>query len=162
VLDSSFLIATIDSQDLFNNDAVFVLRKLLSDRTEVKIIVPPIVLYEVLANLVRKGFTHRRAEGAIMRLLHLDKVIVLSITETSALKHSKNLLVAGPQTTSLRTADFMIAGVGLDFEAQILTFDMGIIRRVRPIYSKIYYCSDVGGHRDETGDFLADLQSLTS
>lgn len=145
VLDSCFLIATIDSQDRFNNDAVYVLRKLLSKRTEVKIIVPPIVLYEVLANLVRKGFTHRRAEGAIMRLLHLDKIIVLSITETSALKHSNNILTVGTQATALRTADFMIVGVGLDFEAQILTFDRRVIGRVRPIYSKIYYCSSVGG-----------------
>ena len=162
VLDSCFLIATIDSGDQFNTDAIYVFKNLLSKKSDIKIIIPPIALYEVLAVLVRKGFSHKRAEGAILKLLHLDKVIALSITENNALKHSRNLLTAGNQATALTTADFMIAGIGIDFDAQILTFDRGVIRRVKPIYSKIYYCSSVGGFQDETGDFLADLQNLSS
>jgi predicted nucleic acid-binding protein len=162
VLDSCFLVATIDAGDEFNKDAIYLLRKLLHKKCNVKIIIPPIALYEVLAVLVRKGFSHKKAEGAILRLLHLDKTIALSISENTALKHSRSLLAAGTPATALRTADFMIAGIGLDFEAQILTFDRRLLARVKPIYSKIYYCSSSGGHIDETGDFLADLQNLSS
>lgn len=161
VLDSCFLISTINADDQFNKDAVYLLRLLLRKRLNISLIIPPIALYEVLSVLVREGFSHRAAEGAILRLLHLDKVIALSITENTALKHSKNFLSPGHQPTALRTADFMIAGIALDFEAQILTFDRAMIGRVRPIYPKIYYCSSIGGHRDDTGDFLADLESLS-
>lgn len=162
MLDSCFLVATIDAGDRFNKDAVYLLRQLLHKKCDIKIIIPPIALYEVLAVLVRKGFSHKKAEGAILRLLHLDKVIALSISENTALKHSRSLLTTGSPTATLRTADFMITGIGLDFEAQILTFDRGLLTRVKSIYSKIYYCSSLGGCRDETGDFLADLQTLSS
>lgn len=161
VLDSCFITAALLETDVFHSDARFVLKKLLRATTEVKIIVPPIALYETISNLVREGVTHRRVEATVMRLLKIEKIIILSITEASAFKHARKLLQPGNPASTLRTADFLISCVGLDFEAQILTFDRKVFNRIRTIYPSIYYCSDIGGYHDDTPDFLYELKALT-
>jgi predicted nucleic acid-binding protein len=160
VLDSCFIIATADPADSYHTDAINIFNELLKEEVEVTIVIPPIALYEVIATLIRNGFTHNEVEEKIMYLLRVPKIITLSITETSAFRHSRKLLAEGSSSDNLRTADFMITCIGLDFEAQILTFDRRIWRKIKPIYPQIYYCSSVGDHADETSDFLNELELL--
>jgi predicted nucleic acid-binding protein len=157
VEDSSFIVATIDKTDPFHKDALYIFKQILSKTGKVKIIVPPLALYEVIVTLHRKGLAHKKIEEVVMNLRHIKDIIVLSITETSALKHCTRFLNQTNQATALRTADFMITCIGLDFEAQILTFDQKLWARVKPMYSSVYYCSSVGNMQDETGDFLTEL-----
>jgi predicted nucleic acid-binding protein len=154
VIDSCFIIATIDASDIFHEDAIFIFNKLLKKSVDVKIIISPIVIYEVIATLIRKGLSYRSVEGAIMRLLHIEKIIMLSIAETSAFKHAKNILTKGDQSKSLRTSDFLITCIGIDFNALILTFDKKAYKKIKPIYNDIFYCSSNGNMIDETSDFL--------
>jgi len=161
VTDSGFLIAVVDETDTFFKDAIFIFRKILAKKDKVKIVIPPLAMYELIVTLRRKGFTPRKVEGIVSRFLHMKNTMLLSITETSAMKHCSRLMVPGSQANALRTADFMIASVGLDFEAQILTFDRKVLDKIKPIHPSIYYCSGVGGFTDETGDFIAELDKLT-
>src|SRR3989344_2817753 len=161
VEDSSFIVATIDKTDPFHKDALYIFKQLLSKTGKIKIIIPPLALYEVIVTLHRKGLSHKKIEQVVMNLLHIKDIIVLSITETSALKHCTRFLNQTNQATALRTADFMITCIGLDFEAQILTFDRKLRDKVKPVYPSTYYCSSVGGFVDETGDFLAEVNSCT-
>lgn len=160
ILDSCFLVAIIDETDAFHRDARNIYNK-LERSANVSIIVPPIAIYEVIASLMRRGFSQDKVEENVLYLLREPRIITLSIAETSAFRHAKTLLSPGSPANSLRTADFMIACIGLDFEAQILTFDWKVWKKVKPIYSKIYYCSEVGGHPDETSDFLNELELLS-
>lgn len=160
VLDSCFIIATADPADAYHVDALDIFNKLLRGTVDVTIIIPPIAIYEVIATLIRNGFTHKAVEKKIMYLLRVPKILTLSITETSAFRHSRKLLSPGAPADSLRTVDFMITCIGLDFEAQILTFDRRMLDKIKPIYPKIYYCSSVGDYPDETADFLNELQLL--
>jgi predicted nucleic acid-binding protein len=159
-LDSCFLIATTDPDDAHHADALNIFNELLKETTDVTIIVPPIALYETISTLIRNGFTHDEVEKKIMYLLRTSKIITISLTETSAFRHAEKLLSPGSPANSLRNADYMIACVGLDFEAQILTFDRKMRNRIKPAYSHIYYCSSADGKADETSDFLYDLQLL--
>ncbi len=161
VLDSCFVIATADPNDAHHDDAINIFSVLLQPETDVTIIIPPVALYEVISTLVRNGFTHDEVERKIMHLLKTQKIITLSLTETSAFRHAEKLLYEGSPALRLRNADYMIACVGLDFEAQILTFDRTMRNRIKPIYQRVYYCSSVDGRFDETSDFLNDLELLT-
>src|SRR5688572_20558277 len=91
VEDSSFVIAAMDKKDPFHKDAVYIFNKLLK-KSNVLIILPPLALYEIIVTLSRKGITHGKIKGVVMKLLHMENVIVNSVTEASALKHCKNLL----------------------------------------------------------------------
>lgn len=161
VEDSSFVVATIDKSDPFHKDAVFVFQKLLLKKDKIKIVLPPLALYEIIVTLSRKGIPHDKIEATIMRFLHIDHVVVTSVTEASAFKHCKTFLNNTAQTSALRTADFLITSLAVDFDAQILTFDKKLWQKVKPLYNKTYYCSSVGGMTDETSKFLLDLDNAT-
>jgi len=155
--DSSFVVAAMDKNDIFHRDAVFIFKKLLENRDKLKILIPPLGLYEIIVTLSRKGVEHNIIEQKILNLLHINEIIVTSITETSAFKHCKNLLNLSSQQRALRTADFLITSLAIDYEAQILTFDKKAWRKIKPVYNKIYYCSSLGDMKDESQMFLRDL-----
>ena len=125
VEDSSFIVAIMDSGDAFHSDAFSVFREILKNRDKIKVIIPPLVLYEVIVALSRRRINHAIIEDKILRLLHTREIIVFSIAETAAFKHCKSLLstVSQSQGLLLRTADFMIVNLAIDCEAQVLTFD---------------------------------------
>lgn len=157
VEDSSFIVATMDKNDDFHTDAVFIFKKLLEKRNELKIIIPPLGLYEIIVTLSRKGIKHNIIEQKILNLIHIDEIIISSITEASAFKHCKTLLNILSQKDALRTSDFLITSLAKEFEAQIITFDKKAWQKIKPIYSRIYYCSSLNNMKDESKDFLNDL-----
>lgn len=157
VEDSSFIVATMDKNDAFHKDAVFIFKKLLEKRDKLKIIIPPLGLYEIIVTLTRKGIKHNIIEQKILNLLHIDEIIVSSITEASAFKHCKTLLNILSQKDALRTSDFLLTSLAKEYEAQIITFDKKAWQKIKPVYNRIYYCSPLDSMKDESKDFLDDL-----
>lgn len=161
VEDSSFVVATMDKNDAFHKDAVFVFNHLLKYKDHIKIIIPPLGLFEIIVTLTRKGIRHNIIEKKILELLHIEEVIVASITEASAFKYCKSILNITSQKDALRTADFLIVSLAMDYEAQILTFDRKMWEKTKKVYDEIYYCSSLGRAEDETKDFLEKLQYIS-
>lgn len=157
--DSSFLVATMDPFDVFHKDAVYIFQKILENRRNVKVIIPSLVFYETIVTLIKKGNVSKdEIEKKLWRFLYHDMVLNVSLIETNAFKVCKRL--EDQDISQLKTQDFIIASIGLEYEAQILTFDMQMRKKVRLIYPSIYYCSNIDLPRDltdETGDFLKDL-----
>lgn len=154
--DSSFLIATIDKNDVFHKDAVFIFNKLIKERKNIKLIVPTLVFYETIVTLIKKGGVSRQEiETKLWNFLYSDMIINVSLIETGAFKICKKL--KDDQISSLRTQDFIIISVGLEYDAQILTFDKTMRKKVGSVYEKIYYCSNIDNKVDETPKFLTDL-----
>lgn len=160
VEDSSFVVAVMDARDPFHRDAIFILRKLLNRKDQVKIILPPLALYEIIVSLSRKGIPHRVIEDKILGLVHFPEVIVTSVTEVSAFKHCRNLISTGVNGKMLRTADFLIASIAIDYDAQVLTFDRSFWCKARPLYRYVYVPSSLDQGTDETENFLRDLNQL--
>ena len=159
VEDSSFIVATIDKNDALHKDAIFIFKKILENRDKIKIIVPPLGLYEVIVTLSRKGIPHNIIEEKILNLIHIEEIIVTSITEASAFKHCKNALNVLSQKDALRNSDFLITSLAMDYEAQILTFDKTMYTKVKPHYDKIYYCSSLDKTKDNSQRFLNELKT---
>lgn len=157
VEDSSFVAAVMDQNDVFHKDALFIFQELSKRNDKLKIVIPPLAIYEVVITLKKKGVPHNTIVNKIVNLIHIDNVLVNSINEISAFKHCKSLLNSN---NGLRTHDFMIVSIAIDHEAQILTFDKAMWQKVRPLYNKIYYCSCEGSMLDETSIFLTDLDSF--
>lgn len=157
ILDSCFLIGTLDPTDAFHNDAMYIFNILLAKKVDVRIVIPPLVVYEVITTLIRKGIPFRKVQSSILKLLHVEKIMMLSIAETSAFKHAKKLLTPGSQANSLRTSDFLIICIGIDLDAIILSFDHKALGKIKPVYQRAYYCSSVGNHVEETSDFLHEF-----
>ncbi len=135
--DSSFLIASLDENDIFHKDAIFIFKHLIKNRNDIKVIIPTLVFYETIISLIKKGGISRtEIERKLWNFLYHDMVINISL---------------------LKTPDFIIVNTGIEFDAQILTFDRQMINRVKLLYPQIYYCSEHGGFYDQTLDFLTDF-----
>ncbi len=151
--DSSFVVATMDKNDELHKEAVFVFQELWKDRKDVKILIPPLGIYEIIVTLKRKGMDHDTITEKIMKLMHIKEVIISSVSEVSAFKHSKLLLKNNNQEESLRTNDFMITSLGIDYDAQILTFDKKMWEKTKKVYPDIYYCKE----EEEIKRFISDF-----
>jgi len=154
--DSSFIIATLKEDDPFHYDALRIVGTLLQHRQDVKYIIPSIVFFEVLATLIKKGVAKKIVENSLWSFLHQDNILSVSIIETMAFRLVNRL--QSKFLSNLKTSDFLIVNIGLDYDAQILTFDKKMRQRVGKAYPHIYYCSDRGNMKDETKRFLADLE----
>ena len=153
--DSSFLIATIDKSDIFHQDAVYVFKKLIENKNDLKIIVPSLVFYETIVTLTKKGITPAIIERKLWDFLYSSMILNVSLLETNAFKMCKKII--RNDISRLKTQDFIIVNVGIEYEAQILTFDKDMRKRLDNIYSEVYYCSSIGNMEDETPRFLKDL-----
>ncbi len=156
--DSSFVVTAMDRRDRFHRNAVFVFKKILENKNKIKILIPPLGIYKIIVSLNKKGMKSDFVEQKILRLLNINEIIVNSISESPAFKHCRELLKKSDDGVFLRTADFFIASIGTDYNAQILTFDKKIVKRIKPFYKKIYYCSNIGKMKDETEDFLQNFK----
>lgn len=156
--DSSFLIATLDKGDDFHQDAVFVFKKLVENKNKIKIIIPSLVFYETIVTLVKKGGTPTKLiEQKLWNFLYSSMILNISLIETNAFKMCKQL--ANYDLSQLKTPDFIVINVGMEFEAQILTFDKQMRKRVGQIYPEIYYCSALGSMPDESPRFFKEFSS---
>ncbi|MCX6810380.1 MAG: PIN domain-containing protein [Candidatus Berkelbacteria bacterium] len=153
--DSSFLIATIDINDDFHKDALLVFQELMKNRRDLKIIIPTLVFFETIITLMKKGVSQSILERKLWGFLFHDTVLNVSLIETKAFKVCKRL--RNKPLTRLGTNDLIIIDVGLEYEAQILTFDKNMRERVGEVYPEIYYCSSNGNQIDETPNFLSDF-----
>ncbi len=157
MIDSNFAVALMDQNDAFHEDAVFVFDEILRYKAFVKFIIPSISLYEIITTLRRKGFDQPVIQERVMKFLGLDEVIVASMGEMVAFRHCGNILNQKDQSKSLRTHDFMIASIAIDYEAQILTFDKIMRNKIKPVYSKIYDCSDGKENDNDVIKFFEDF-----
>lgn len=155
LLDSSFLVATISKGDVFHHDAVYIFRKILENKRDVRIVVPSLVFYETIVTLYKKSESKTKIEKWMWKFLRSDLIINVSQIETGAFKMCDKIKY--PQIAGLKTQDFIISSVGMDYQAQILTFDKEIRKRIWKIYKDIYYCSVIGNMEDETPLFLSKL-----
>ncbi|MBA7490367.1 hypothetical protein ES702_00905 [subsurface metagenome] len=153
--DASFVVAVIDINDKFHNDAVYIFKKILKDRKEIKIIIPSIVFFESIITLIKKGIDKNLVEDKLWKFLYILEILNFPIIETSAFKLCKTL--SSGQLVNLKTSDYMIVNIGIEFDAQILTFDKKMRNRVRKIYPTIYYCSAIDTDEDDTERFLKDF-----
>lgn len=151
VLDTSFLVSVIDNTDVHHDDAVFLFNE-LKERKNVKILVPPLVIYEVIVILRRKGVRAKTIENIIMRLVNLSYVSVLSISELTAFKHASHALNEQDKNKALRTHDFMIFCLGAEFDALIITFDVAMHKKCKQVYEHIFFPAERSeeGYDDET------------
>lgn len=90
VLDSGVLIAAILKTDALHDSAFFLFQEIKVRQDKALIIVPPLVLYEVIATLRRNGVSAKSAEATLMRFVNLPYVTVLALSEMSAFKHAAN------------------------------------------------------------------------
>jgi predicted nucleic acid-binding protein len=159
VLDSGFLIAAITRDDIFHEAAFFFFEELKVRKDSILVIVPPLVLYEVIVTLRRKGIKAEHIEKTVMRFVNLPYVSVLALSEMSAFKHAARSLNTVDQTNALRTHDFMIFCIAAEFSATIVTFDYKMLTKCRSVYASIYFPADVNGRTDETADILTEIDS---
>jgi predicted nucleic acid-binding protein len=159
VEDTSFVVAVLDSRDTYHPDAIFAFQQILSRKDKVQILIPPMVLYETIVTMRRKGTTQATLEDRVMKLVNIKNITVIALSEMSALKHAKSLLNLD-QGTALRTHDFLIASTAMEFEAKILTFDKQLKEKCSKHYPEVYYCSSIGGLTDETTAFMAALPAV--
>ena len=161
-MDSSVVIAALESSDLFHPDAVLVFKELFHRRrkNKLKLIIPSIVFYETMVTLLKKGLERKVVERHLWKFLHLNNIFNVAVIETMAFRLTKNLDQIS--LANLRTYDFMIASIGLEFDAQILTFDLKMRKKIGQFYPSVYYCSSISSQNtfgDETPKFLQELDN---
>ena len=157
VEDSSFVVGLLDKEDKFHWDALKVFEILINNKKYLKIILPSVVIYESITTLLRKGYQYNVVERKIWNLLHIDDLVIVNLPVENAYRVGKRLSNRFSLEHKITTLDWLIVGCGIDFEGQIVTFDLKLARRVKPFYPYIYYCSGLDDHEDETEKFIEDL-----
>lgn len=156
VEDSSFTISIIDNSDFFHQKAIDILVKLNKFNLNTLILIPQIVIYETVVTLVRKGIDKNKVEESIRKLLFLENVRCVDITESSLFRFCKNIKnISG--FNLLKTSDFLIASIAKDFSAKIITFDAQMRNSIKTSYSDIFCCFDIKEIKDETYDLIKSL-----
>jgi len=156
VEDSSFTISIIDSSDFFHQKAIDILIKLNKFNLNTLILIPQIVIYETVVTLVRKGIDKNKVEESIRKLLFLENVRCVDITESSLFRFCKNIKnISG--FNLLKTSDFLIASIAKDFSAKIITFDAQMRNSIKTSYSDIFCCDNIKEIKDETYDLIKSL-----
>ena len=141
---------------LKKDDASRLSRSLSKYKRDIKLVIPSIVFFEVFTTLIKKGVPKEIVEKSLWRFLHQDNILTVSVIETMAFRLGNRL--SSKSLSGLKTSDFVITSIGMDYDAQILTFDQKMRKRVGKAYPHIYYCSNRSGMKDETERFLTDLQ----
>lgn len=119
-------------------------------------VVPSLVFYETIVTLIKKGGLEPKVvEKKLWDFLYSDLVLNVAMLETNAFKVCKKL--KNRDLSLLGTQDLIIVNTAMEYEAQILTFDKQMRKRVKEVYPEIYYCSPQGRMEDETADFLKDF-----
>lgn len=136
LLDANFLVGLFKPDDQFHKESRFLFKLLWGERRRIRIIIPPLCIYEVIIVLKRAGVDSGTIQSKIMTLMTMDSIIVQTVNEMSAFRHSNGPIADEP----IKTNDFIIASTGLDYNALIFTFDERLRNRVKPLYAHIYYC----------------------
>ena len=140
VEDSSFVISVIDTRDSNHSKAVAYLREMNVYKDKIKILIPSLVFYETFFTLVKQGFPLKQVEEKLWNFLYIDNIVNVTTLETECFKYIKRL-PDDPALLQLKTADFIITSIGIEYDAQILTFDRRMHNRIYSIYSEIYDCN---------------------
>lgn len=143
--DSSFVIALMNVEDPLHQRAFLIFRKLLNQfRNKIKVIIPCIVFFETLFNLLNIGLKREIIEEKLWKLLKTRDVINFALPETAMLRFAsylESLIVGLPVREELPrpASDAIIVATAVDFDGVVLTFD----KKMGKIFSKNFkeiYC----------------------
>jgi len=71
------------------------------------------------------------------------------------------LLYISSTTKELKTYDLILATLGIEYNALILTFDKMIRKKIKGIYSVVYYCSSQGNMANDSPLFAKNFKERT-
>lgn len=152
--DTSFIVAVLDSNDIFFEDAWKVVEVFSPYLEKIKIIIPSIMILETAITLLKKGIPKSRVEEKLWKLLHRKEIMVVDVPSNLFIK----LPLYSSYLKSLKTYDLVLATLGIEYNALILTFDKKIREKVKNIYPFIYFCSSEGNMKNEIQLFSNELQ----
>lgn len=151
--DSSFVIASINIDDIFYKEAIEISSELLKRKNKIRIVIPAIVFFETMFKLIQRGVKPEFVQHYLWKYLYEDEVLNVSLLETAAFRMSKKLAFS---KIHLKTSDAIIALTGMEFESQILTFDNQMHKTLQAIdYKESYLCSK----KSERKRFLKELNN---
>jgi len=141
VEDSSFVVALLDQTDSLHGFALDSFRLLLSQKNNVRVIIPSTVFYETLFVLLKNEVSYYSAKSKLVNLMMIDSVVNLAITETYILKlakHTEILIKNKKNKTRVRSNDLLITSIACDQESScLLTSDVGM-KEYDNIYPNIF------------------------
>lgn len=133
--DTSFIVAVLDSNDIFFEDAWKVAEVFSPYLEKIKIIIPSIMILETATTLLKKAIPKSRVEEKLWKLLHRKEIMVVDVPSNLFIK----LPLYSSYLKSLKTYDLVLATLGIEYNALILTFDKKIREKVKNIYPFIYF-----------------------
>ncbi len=143
VLDSNFIISYFDSKDANHEKAESLWKDLAKDFFFDKIYVSSISLYEVIIILTQNGFSEEEIKDIYFQIGTLFRAITFS--DISCFRHIRNFVnnYSDSARQILRTNDFIISSLAIDFDAKLVTFDTKMIKKIEEFYPNLIYKPNV-------------------
>ncbi len=141
VLDSNFIISYFDSKDANHEKAESLWKDLAKDFFFDKIYVSSISLYEVIIILTQNGFSEEEIKDIYFQIGTLFRAITFS--DISCFRHARNFAAEVNSGSVLRTNDFIISSLAIDFDAKLVTFDTKMIKKIEEFYPNLIYKPNV-------------------
>lgn len=141
VLDSNFIISYFDSKDANHEKAESLWKDLAKDFLFDKIYISSISLYEVMIILTQNGFSEEEIKDIYFQIGTLFRVLTFS--DISCFRHARNFAIEARPGSILRTNDFIISSLAIDFDAKLVTFDTKMIKKIEEFYPNLIYKPNV-------------------
>jgi len=151
--DTSFIVSVLDSEDIFFKDAWKTLEVFSPFLNKTKIIIPSVMVLETATVLLKRGLSKSNVEEKLWKLLHREEVMVTDIPVNLFVK----LTHFSGDIMQLKTYDLVLATMGIEYNALILTFDKKIRGKVKSIFPYVYYCSSEGRMKNELQLFAQEF-----
>ena len=138
ILDSNMLISFLNEKDNNHTKASDIFRSIVGANNR-NIYIAKVSIYECMVILSRSGYSMSQLKDIFFYLGSNYKIVDLS--EVASFRHIDNLLNKENINNNeiLRTNDFIISSIAIDFDAKLVTFDEKMKGKISKIYPELIY-----------------------
>ena len=105
-----------------------------SIKTNEKIILPPLGIFEIIATLAKRGIDDSQIKQIVFNLASQAEIVIAQLAD---LQFANNVTLF-KNIEHLRTHDFYVLQTGMKFGAKIYSFDQSFVKRGKVLYKDIY------------------------
>ena len=138
ILDSNVIVSFFDQNDTKHQEAVTVMDSIAGHKNS-NIFMAKVSLYEVIFSLSKIGYSSGEIKDIFFYIGAKYKIVDLS--EVACFRHLDGLFGTNEKISReiLRTNDFIISSIAIDFNAKLVTFDEKMKQKIRKVHPNLIF-----------------------
>ncbi len=130
LVDANVFSSLLHKDDALHRNAKEIF-EIISKNNKVKIIVPPIILYEICTVALKKGIDKKIIKEKTQRIIDWNKVSIVSLSELSIYKHINRTARNHVREPAIKTNDLIILNTALELDAALVSTDKKLLKSAK-------------------------------